>query len=810
MQRHVLKFYIKPTEEHPNEQGEYALIKEGILKLFTKESHDKTPENERFSADLSKNYEIIEFEINDNLKTKAFKVILEGSDTYKQKPLDINIITKPCIYKDKNHPQIFRFPKHNQKKANIGLIKAYKKNINVFLSDLTGLNNPNNEIYTIDIEQEIQLKAFIYEEQKYYVKIVKDSTKQTKQNHALQSGNITKKIIADSKKINSESIKWAFKIVNNTYMQGRNEAFPNVGEKQIFKNNAPKLTSIPKGYVELENMRGDCINLKLSDIFDKNLLDITASGETLINKNIIFFAYANNPAYRIYKKNGNNIIEDRITSIELKILQTRFSLEFDGEFLRFFENQREIDKWEARSGIPIENLQEDSKKNQQRFCLPCTDNTSFYYDLHLHKKDSTKPTLEGEYFITTSHNPQYLDFKGISCNFKEDIYKVFQAYQIKENLNIPLKVKYQKRVLILIERFKQTTESTIARMNIFIDGKKIDTNGNIIKDESYNPNALPKENPYAYILERPGPDCIGGDLKLRIPSGRYGVKWHNENSAPTFKKETLNLKNDFVHQNRHILIHDGFSPKNSSGCLLIKKEEAKGKDNNAIDNVLKKETYKKPIFTNHIKNKFKSHLFGVKSDKSINDIMQQIEIRIENRFKHLTHIKTPQKLPSNIIRIETQDESEEFIEIIPPLGIDDSPLLDVSAVFVPAFRAISAALKGAKLAANFSKSLTWQEILEIVDKLPTAKQLGIAKSDRTHFVKSKKELDELWITLTKNAKKIKNDIDSRHKKPIYRRELDDKTQINYRTDSKSGGAAIDMHTPIQKNLRKIHIEKGLR
>ena len=125
-----MKFYIKPTEEHPNEQKEYTLIREGVLKLFTGESYDKTPEDERLSRDLSEEYEIVEFQIKDEYKTKAFKVILEGSSTYKQKPLDPNIITKPCIYQNKECYQKLRFPKQNQKNANIGIIKAYKKDIN--------------------------------------------------------------------------------------------------------------------------------------------------------------------------------------------------------------------------------------------------------------------------------------------------------------------------------------------------------------------------------------------------------------------------------------------------------------------------------------------------------------------------------------------------------------------------------------------------------------------------------------------------------------------------------------------------------
>ncbi|MBR2149508.1 MAG: hypothetical protein IJ965_08825, partial [Campylobacter sp.] len=382
-----MKFYIKPTEEHPNEQKEYTLIREGVLKLFTGESYDKTPEDERLSRDLSEEYEIVEFQIKDEYKTKAFKVILEGSSTYKQKPLDPNIITKPCIYQNKECYQKLRFPKQNQKNANIGIIKAYKKDINThtFLEDFTGLHNPHNEIYTIDTKQSIQLRAFIYEEQRTYVERVTNKDTETQQKHALEQGNITKTIITDKSQFNAiaeEEIHWAFKIVEGTYLardsNTRTQAFPKLGDKQTFKitkdnptqecitltpnnqvqnttntqakdyenesNSSPKLTSIPQGYVELENLQGDCITLQLSDIFDESLFNPN-NQETLIHKNIIFFAYVNPtyvniPTYRIYNKNKTGVLKDRVTSIELKILQTRFALEFDGKSLLLLENQR--------------------------------------------------------------------------------------------------------------------------------------------------------------------------------------------------------------------------------------------------------------------------------------------------------------------------------------------------------------------------------------------------------------------------------------------------------------------------------------
>ncbi|TQR48211.1 hypothetical protein, partial [Campylobacter troglodytis] len=56
-----------------------------------------------------------------------------------------------------------------KKALNIGLIKAYKKDKEgKFIDDKDSLSNSQNEIYTIDLEQEIMLKAFVYEEQSTY------------------------------------------------------------------------------------------------------------------------------------------------------------------------------------------------------------------------------------------------------------------------------------------------------------------------------------------------------------------------------------------------------------------------------------------------------------------------------------------------------------------------------------------------------------------------------------------------------------------------------------------------------------------
>ncbi|TQR53133.1 DUF5675 family protein, partial [Campylobacter troglodytis] len=380
----------------------------------------------------------------------------------------------------------------------------------------------------------------------------------------------------------------------------------------------------------------------------------------LINKNIIFFAYDEslgirqeddgvklktikgktrkisidnayvNYAMRDYETWSNRqITMERVTSIELKIIKTRFRLEFDGQSLQFLENERLIKQWEARSGEPLDNLKEDSKENKQRkrFALPFSKEKSFYYDENLHKQDSTKPLKEGIYYFKVENAVSLLDYyilnknnddvsrykislyndenmidinttgtaysihagkefgdtKGIDlAHNAKDFFKNLKQYIKNTKIAIPLKVKYQKRIFILIERFKESTEATMARMNVYVDGKRVNNKGKFIEKlstqgikeyELFNPLSLPNDDKnYAYILERPGPDSIGGELKLRIPEGSYDLMWNDGGM-----KGVLKLFNSYVSKGRAILIHAGNTAKNSDGCLLI--NDKKGGDN---------------------------------------------------------------------------------------------------------------------------------------------------------------------------------------------------------------------------------------
>ena len=621
---------------------------------------------------------------------------------------------------------------------NIGLIKAYKKDKNgKFIDDDSALSNPHNEIYTIDIEQEIQLRAFVYKKQTPYE--VKSEYQKGKEKQReidkLKQGNITKDIHFTMQ--NDDNIRWAFKIVDGSYLADdknhtRDKAFPPLTNKistiNLTDKNHKRLDSIPNNndYIEIEGKYGTILELKLADLFDKSLFNPN-NKETLINKNIIFFAYDKNVgintsddiqcnAYRVYSDKGKSdsriVSADRITSVELKIIETRFGLDFDGQTLQFLENERIIGKWNARSGVAIKNKINNTeikpKNRASVYFSQANKDKSFYYDDPKNTQDFL-PEIENNasYFVTipldkvvymfasstkVSDVTSYLstDFFNLKITKKDDKNTVLDVAQIdnqqfkvaekdnnnkninlgysyddfiqtllthiksKESITIPLKVKYQKRILILIERFKQSTESTMSRMNIFIDGKRVDSKGKFIEKtisqctkeyEMFNPFLLPNdENNYAYILERNGPDSIGGELKLRIPEGRYGVVWHKDSKnmdTDAFNQNTLNLFNQFVNTKRNILIHFGgkkiTSAKNSYGCLLISNVLVKSNlTQEVIDDVLQADSTKKRDLSKAIKkhnNKIgfiDKYLFGAEKNNIANqdDVVKHIEIKL--------------------------------------------------------------------------------------------------------------------------------------------------------------------------------------
>lgn len=160
----------------------------------------------------------------------------------------------------------------------------------------------------------------------------------------------------------------------------------------------------------------------------------------------------------------------------------------------------------------------------------------------------------------------------------------------------------------------------------------------------------------------------------------------------------------------------------------------------------------------------------------------------------------------SVLRIETKDDSGDYIEILVPkdeilfnIEDEDPPLEDD---FLVSLGISGLAKKGTSKLAKYTKniklpgSLTREEIVGIFMRLE--------KGGRGHFVRvvnNKKELDLLWIRISTGSKFIeKRSVPITNKKTkittredITMHKLDDgKTIIKYRTGSKSGGETIEM------------------
>lgn len=110
-------------------------------------------------------------------------------------------------------------------------------------------------------------------------------------------------------------------------------------------------------------------------------------------------------------------------------------------------------------------------------------------------------------------------------------------------------------------------------------------------------------------------------IYYRIPSGRYGVEWKD---SPTFGR-VLKLKNEFVHSDRNIFIHNGNTPKDSNGCLLINQAD-NNKENTLFNSKIAKEHFTNTLQSN---NSIRKYFNNIDKDKMI----KQIEVRIENGFR---------------------------------------------------------------------------------------------------------------------------------------------------------------------------------
>ncbi|WP_235622308.1 hypothetical protein [Campylobacter coli] len=221
------------------------------------------------------------------------------------------------------------------------------------------------------------------------------------------------------------------------------------------------------------------------------------------------------------------------------------------------------------------------------------------------------------------------------------------------------------------------------------------------------------------------------------------------------------------------------------------------------------------------------------------EIAKGLDEWLDNENVCCFNVNTQEIIPDNVIRIQTQDGSGEFIEIIfdefkeweksssgaikplftPLEGIveDISNSLENVSIIGDAL-AMLGAVKNPKNAKNIikkkSKYATKQEVIEVLKNkynLKTSKELGLGRSKNVFWVKDNKQIKEIWEEITDEADILKDINQDKLGGTIKMRKLDDQTIIQYKKASKSGGETIEVNSNKPRgNLRTIHIENGVK
>ncbi|WP_223209241.1 hypothetical protein [Campylobacter coli] len=204
---------------------------------------------------------------------------------------------------------------------------------------------------------------------------------------------------------------------------------------------------------------------------------------------------------------------------------------------------------------------------------------------------------------------------------------------------------------------------------------------------------------------------------------------------------------------------------------------------------------------------------------------------------------TQEIIPDNVIRIQTQDGSGEFIEIIfdelkeweksssgaikplftPLEGIveDISNSLENVSIIGDAL-AMLGAVKNPKNAKNIikkkSKYATKQEAIDVLKNkynLKTSKELNkmgykqFIENNNVYIAKDNKQIKEIWDEITDGADILKDINQDKLGGTIKMGKLDDETVIKLRQKSKSGGSAVEIDKKPEAQV-KIHNARNLK
>uniref|UniRef100_UPI002620637E hypothetical protein n=1 Tax=uncultured Brachyspira sp. TaxID=221953 RepID=UPI002620637E len=169
----------------------------------------------------------------------------------------------------------------------------------------------------------------------------------------------------------------------------------------------------------------------------------------------------------------------------------------------------------------------------------------------------------------------------------------------------------------------------------------------------------------------------------------------------------------------------------------------------------------------------------------------------------------------DIIRIEAEDGSEEYIEIIFPKDNKDwkDTAIDIGEYLLDKGIDAVTMIKGGRLGklgkiANLTnkakKVLTKQDVLDVIKNKYGLKKEKIGSHGKNAYIaRDNNQIKEIWEDISKDAETIHDRID-KYGYPIKSKRLEDGTEIQLRKQSRSGGSTIE----IDKSKIKIHNKAG--